>query len=424
MAAMAGVYTVTEINAYIKNMFTRDYALSNICIKGEVSNLKYHSSGHIYFTLKDAGAAINAVMFASRREGLTFIMKEGQSVEARGQIAVYEKAGTYQLYAREIRLSGRGELYERYEKLKRELYEMGMFDEGYKKPIPRYAKRIGIVTSATGAAIRDIMNISHRRNPYVKLFLYPATVQGESAKYSIVKGIEKLDSMGLDLIIVGRGGGSIEDLWAFNEELVARAVFNARTPIISAVGHEVDTTITDYVADLRAPTPSAAAELAVFDYEAFCEELSSLETELKRRLGEKLEKKKAVLREKKLRLSLKSPERILKEKRDRLSKIEEELRDIVEDRIKRAADRLSEAKLRMHTHAERAAERSRNRLRLAADRLELLSPLKRLGGGYGYVENRDKKAVLSVEELSPGDRIKTYFKDGTVLSLVERTEKM
>ena len=424
MAAMAGVYTVTEINTYIKNMFTRDYALSNICIKGEVSNLKYHSSGHIYFTLKDAGAAINAIMFASRREGLTFIMKEGQSVEARGQIAVYEKAGTYQLYAREIRLSGRGELYERYEKLKRELYEMGMFDEGYKKPIPRYAKRIGIVTSATGAAIRDIMNISHRRNPYVKLFLYPATVQGESAKYSIVKGIEKLDSMGLDLIIVGRGGGSIEDLWSFNEELVARAVFNARTPIISAVGHEVDTTITDYVADLRAPTPSAAAELAVFDYEAFCEELSSLETELKRRLGEKLEKKKAVLREKKLRLSLKSPERILKEKKDRLSKIEEELRDIVEDRIKRAADRLSEAKLRMHTHAERAAERSRNRLRLAADRLELLSPLKRLGGGYGYVENRDKKAVLSVEELSPGDRIKTYFKDGTVLSLVERTEKM
>ena len=179
---MAGVYSVTEINSYIKNMFIRDFALSNICIKGEVSNLKYHSSGHIYFTLKDENSAINAVMFASKRQGLTFRMQEGQSVEARGQVTVYEKTGTYQLYAREIRLSGRGELYERFERLKKELLEMGMFDESYKKPIPRYALRIGIVTSPTGAAIRDIMNIAFRRNPYVELILYPATVQGEEAK--------------------------------------------------------------------------------------------------------------------------------------------------------------------------------------------------------------------------------------------------
>ena len=279
---MAGVYSVTQVNSYIKNMFTQDFLLRRIAVKGEVSNCKYHSSGHIYFTLKDSGGTLSAVMFAGQRRGLSFRLSEGQQVVVKGTVDVYERDGKYQLYASEIELSGRGDLYLRFEKLLRELEEMGMFAAQYKKPIPRYAKTVGIVTAPTGAAIRDIMNISARRNPYVQLILYPALVQGAGAKESIVRGIRTLDAMGLDVLIVGRGGGSIEDLWAFNEEAVARAIFACRTPVISAVGHETDVTISDYVADLRAPTPSAAAELAVFDYFQFQSELTARKQKLYR----------------------------------------------------------------------------------------------------------------------------------------------
>ena len=266
---MTGVYSVSQVNSYIKNMFTQDFLLRRISVKGEVSNCKYHTSGHIYFTLKDGGGTLSAVMFAGQRRGLSFRLAEGQQVVVKGNVDVYERDGKYQLYAAEIELAGRGDLFLRFEKLRNELEEMGMFAAEYKQDIPRYATKIGIVTAPTGAAVRDIINISKRRNPYVQLVLYPALVQGAEAKYSIAKGIETLDAMGLDVLIVGRGGGSIEDLWAFNEEMVARAIFACRTPVISAVGHETDVTIADYVADLRAPTPSAAAELAVFDYEQF-----------------------------------------------------------------------------------------------------------------------------------------------------------
>ena len=419
---MAGVYSVTEINSYIKNMFIRDFALSNICIKGEVSNLKYHSSGHIYFTLKDENSAINAVMFASKRQGLTFRMQEGQSVEARGQVTVYEKTGTYQLYAREIRLSGRGELYERFERLKKELLERGMFDESYKKPIPRYALRIGIVTSPTGAAIRDIMNIAFRRNPYVELILYPAPVQGDEAKYSIVRGIEKLDKMGLDVLIVGRGGGSIEDLWAFNEESVARAIFDADTPVISAVGHEVDTTISDFAADMRAPTPSAAAELAVFDYEDFLAELDSYKVELLRLITGKLEKKRARLREKSLELSLKSPKSIITEKKSRLSDAKKEMTRLIRERIEDRRYMLESAVYEMRLSMDREVKDARNRLKLSAGRLELLSPLSRIAGGYGYLMGEDKNGILSVEQVSEGDIIRAYLKDGVIAAKVESKE--
>ena len=265
---MRNVYSVKQVNAYIKNMFTQDFMLNRIYIKGEVSNCKYHTSGHIYFSLKDESGSIACIMFAGQRSGLAFKMQDGQQVIVLGSVTTYERDGKYQLYAKEIILDGAGLLYEKFEALKRELGEMGMFAPEYKQPIPKFAKKIGIVTAPTGAAIRDIMNISARRNPYVQLILYPALVQGDGAATSIVKGIEMLDKHGVDVIIVGRGGGSIEDLWAFNEEPVARAIFNCRTPIISAVGHETDTTIADYVADMRAPTPSAAAELAVFEYQA------------------------------------------------------------------------------------------------------------------------------------------------------------
>ena len=252
---MKNVYSIRQVNLYISNMFRQDFMLNRIYVKGEVSNCKYHTSGHIYFSLKDDSGSLACVMFAGNRSGLKFQMQNGQSVIVLGSISVYERDGKYQLYAREIIQDGMGLLYEKFQALKQELEEMGMFAPEYKQPIPAFSRRVGIVTAPTGAAIRDIMNISYRRNPYVQLILYPALVQGEEAADSIVRGIELLDQSHVDVIIVGRGGGSMEDLWAFNEEKVSRAIFQCETPVISAVGHETDFTIADYVADLRAPTP-------------------------------------------------------------------------------------------------------------------------------------------------------------------------
>ena len=234
---MNNIYSVGQVNTYIKNMFTQDFMLSRISVKGEVSNCKYHTSGHIYFSLKDETGTINCVMFAGQRRGLAFAMKNGDKVVVQGSVSVYERDGRYQLYAREISLEGAGLLYEKYLALKQELEEMGMFAPEYKQPIPRFIKILGVVTAPTGAAIQDIRNISYRRNPYLQIVLYPALVQGDGAVRSIVRGIQMLDAYGVDVMIVGRGGGSIEDLWAFNEEEVARAIFNCETPIISAVGH-------------------------------------------------------------------------------------------------------------------------------------------------------------------------------------------
>ena len=271
---MKNTYSVGQVNRYIKNMFTQDYLLQKIYVKGEVSNCKYHTSGHIYFSLKDETGTLNCVMFAGHRRGLAFAMKNGDKVIVGGSVDVYERDGRYQMYAKEITLEGAGALYERYLALKQELEDMGMFAQEYKQPIPRFIRRLGVVTAPTGAAVQDIRNISYRRNPYLQIILYPALVQGAGAAESIVKGIQMLDKTDVDVIIVGRGGGSIEDLWAFNEEIVARAIFECSTPIISAVGHETDFTIADFAADLRAPTPSAAAELAVDDYRSVIEAVS------------------------------------------------------------------------------------------------------------------------------------------------------
>ena len=292
---MKNVYTVKQVNSYIKNMFTQDFMLNRIYVKGEVSNLKYHTSGHIYFSLKDESGTIACVMFAGSRSGLSFHMEEGQQVVVLGAVSVYERDGKYQLYAREIILDGAGLLYERFEALKKELEEMGMFAAEYKQPIPRYARTIGVVTAPTGAAIRDIINVAKRRNPFVQILLYPALVQGDGAVSSIVKGIHMLEEKQVDVMIVGRGGGSIEDLWAFNEEIVARAIFECRTPVISAVGHETDTTIADYVADLRAPTPSAAAELAVVDYRQLVESVRIFKNQLADRVEQKIVRNRDII---------------------------------------------------------------------------------------------------------------------------------
>ena len=306
------VYTVKQVNAYIKNMFTQDFMLNRIYVKGEVSNCKYHTSGHIYFSLKDESGTIACVMFAGQRGGLSFHMREGQQIIVLGSVNVYERTGAYQLYANEIRLDGEGALYEKYQMLKQELEEMGMFAPEYKQQIPAYAKRIGVVTAPTGAAVRDIMNISARRNPYVQLILYPAQVQGEGAKESIVRGIRMLEMKEVDVIIIGRGGGSIEDLWAFNEEKVARAIFDCTVPVISAVGHETDVTIADYVADLRAPTPSAAAELAVWDYRQVENYLAECRLRMNRSVAGAVRMNRLRLKEMETRLSYLHPRSVKK----------------------------------------------------------------------------------------------------------------
>ena len=314
------IYSVGQVNTYIKNMFSQDFMLNRISIKGEVSNCKYHTSGHIYFSLKDETGTLSCVMFAGQRKGLGFAMKNGDKVVAEGSVSVYERDGKYQLYARSITLEGAGLLYERYLALKKELEEMGMFSQEYKQPIPAYVKKVGIVTAPTGAAIQD--NIAGRRNPYVQLILYPALVQGEGAKESIVKGIETLDAWGVDVIIVGRGGGSIEDLWAFNEEEVARAIFHCQTPIISAVGHETDTTIADFVADLRAPTPSAAAELAVADVRQLLETLRAYRQKLTFGMENQIYSLRQRMKQYEMKLEYGSPAYQIQEKRIRLLDLE------------------------------------------------------------------------------------------------------
>ena len=398
---MASVYTVSQVTAYIRNMFTQDFALNRISIRGEVSNCKYHTSGHIYFTLKDGGAQIAAVMFAGQRKGLDFELREGQEVTVSGTVDVYERDGRYQLYAKEITREGKGDLFRQFEKLRNELEEMGMFDSCYKQPIPKYARKVGIVTAGTGAAIRDIMNISARRNPYVQLILYPALVQGEQAKYSIAKGIETLDRMGLDVLIVGRGGGSIEDLWAFNEEIVARAIFECRTPIISAVGHETDFTIADFAADLRAPTPSAAAELAVDDYRSVVEALSIYRQRIYRAMSGKADLYHSRLEHFQTKFVYLSPENRLREQRQRLADMENAMQNGMNRK-------LQDEKYRLSVYLERFAG---------------LSPLKKLNQGYSYVSDKNKKTLTSVEQVQNGDTIYIAVTDGTIEANVTGTVK-
>ena len=398
---MAGnVYTVKQVNAYIRNMFTQDFMLNRIYVKGEVSNCKYHTSGHIYFSLKDESGTIACVMFAGQRGGLSFRMAEGQQVIVFGSVSVYERGGTYQLYARQIRLDGEGVLYEKFQALKKELEEMGMFAQEYKKPIPPFAMRVGVVTASTGAAVRDIMNISRRRNPYVQLILYPAQVQGEGASESIVKGIHMLEQAGVDVMIVGRGGGSIEDLWAFNEEIVARAIFVCSVPVISAVGHETDTTIADYVADLRAPTPSAAAELAVWDIRLFDQRLQETALQMNRQMDRQIQVSRLRLQKYEARLRYLHPGNKLREKRQILVDLEDAMRRDIEQKIQRA----------------------RHQLAIYIEKMRGLSPAGKLNQGYSYVEKESggsREAVKSIRQVEKDMELHIYVSDGVIRARVE-----
>ena len=398
---MRNVYTVKQVNNYIKNMFTQDFMLNRIYVKGEVSNCKYHTSGHIYFSLKDESGTIACVMFASARSGLSFRMQEGQTVIVLGAVSVYERDGRYQLYAKEIMLDGVGLLYERYEALKQELEEMGMFAAEYKQPIPKFAKKIGIVTAPTGAAIRDIIHIATRRNPYVQLILYPALVQGEEAAASIVKGIQVMEKQDVDVIIVGRGGGSIEDLWAFNEEAVARAIFHCRIPVISAVGHETDTLISDYVADLRAPTPSAAAELAVYEYSAVENTRKEFELRLKRQMQLRIQSERNKAERMALRLKYTHPKQKLNEKRQQAVDLENQLRMLMKQKL----------------------DENRHWLALYIEQMRRVSPIEKMSQGYSYVENRKLENIHSVSQVKKGEEIQIRLADGTIHASVTGTKK-
>lgn len=398
---MKNVYTVRQVNSYIKNMFAQDFMLNRIYVKGEVSNLKYHTSGHIYFSLKDESGTIACVMFAGSRSGLSFRMEEGQQIIVLGVVDVYARDGKYQLYARKIVRDGVGLLYERFELLKKELQEMGMFAPEYKQKIPKYIRRLGVVTAPTGAAVRDIINITKRRNPFVQIILYPALVQGEGASESIVKGIHALEAEKVDVMIVGRGGGSMEDLWAFNEEAVARAVFDCSVPVISAVGHETDTTIIDFVADLRAPTPSAAAELAVYDFMEMKKNLKLREERLLHFMQLILERKRQKLEQYSLRMRAYHPQQRLNEQRQF------------------AAD----AENRLRREMMRRLEQEKYRLGLMAERLKGLSPLEKLSQGYAYAENSSGANVRTVSNVKQGEQITVYVTDGRIRAEVTGVEK-
>ena len=395
------VYTVGQLNAYIKNMFMQDYLLQAVFVRGEVSNCKYHSSGHIYFTLKDSKGAVNCVMFAGNRSGLSFRLAEGQQVVVGGNVDVYERDGKYQIYAKQIVLDGAGLLYEKYERLKRELEEEGMFAQEYKQSIPKYIKTLGVVTADTGAAVRDIIQVAKRRNPYVQIILYPAIVQGEYAVPSIVQGIRALEHMQVDVMIVGRGGGSIEDLWAFNEREVAQAVFDCSIPIISAVGHETDTTIIDYVSDMRAPTPSAAAELAVADIREILQTMENCRNRLGRSMQQRIRSCRESVQGYELRLRYVSPMSRIRDKKlyaaTMQERLEERLQKLMQDR--------------------------RHRLALYIARLKGLSPLEKLNSGYSYVEDMEGSNVRSVEQVSVGQQLVIRMQDGSIEAQVTDVRK-
>lgn len=386
------VYSVGQVNNYIKNIVSQDYVLKSICVRGEISNCKYHSMGHIYFSLKDETGALPAVMFkGNAAAGLGFKLCDGQAVVVSGRMDVYERDGRYQLYANKIELDGIGRLYEEFERLKRKLNEEGLFDFDIKKPIPKFPRRVGIVTARTGAAIQDIINIARRRNPYVQLVLYPAKVQGAGAADTIVRGIEVLDDMDVDTIIVGRGGGSIEDLWAFNEEKVARAIYAAHTPIISGTGHEIDTTLADYAADKRAPTPSAACELAIPDIMTTLDTLYGMERTLYAHMDSRISVMRARLEAYQSRLQMMNP-------RSRLEQQQQYLTELYD---------------RMCLVMRQKYEEAGHRLELLALRLNGLSPSAKLVGGFGYISCQDKP-VGSVREVSAGAQLEITLHDGVI----------
>ena len=390
--------TVSQVNTYIKAILDENVHLKNIYIVGEISNfLHYFRSGHMYFTLKDDNSQLKAVMFSSNAQRLKFEPSDGRKVLCRGRISVYDKDGAYQFYVDDMQPDGIGTLAVAFEQLKDKLSKEGLFDEIYKKPIPKFPRKIGVATSDMGAAIEDIKNITKRRYPIAELVVVPTVVQGDSAPADICKSIKILDLRDdIDVIIVGRGGGSLEDLWAFNEKIVAEAIFNCNTPIISAVGHETDTTIADYVSDRRAPTPSAAAELAVFDYMEFENKLQNYRKMLTTYEEHFIEKYKLLTKNLENSIQMYSPKNMLLTRKQYISDLQMHLTDC------------------FHT----ILDSRKHMLQIYAVRLNGLSPLNKISKGFAYVENDSGESIKTVEQLKKGDNINLTISDGKIKASV------
>ncbi len=381
------VATVSQLNSYLKKIIDNNVNLNDIWIKGEISNFKLHYSGHMYITLKDEGGVLKAVMFKSAASQLNFMPEDGMKVLARGRVSVYEQGGSYQLYINEMIPDGVGALYIAYEQLKKRLEEEGLFEQAHKKPIPQYPEKIGVITATTGAAVRDIINVITRRYPYAEIIIYPSLVQGDGAAANIVEGIEYFNkTKEIDTMIVGRGGGSIEDLWAFNEEIVARAIYASEIPIISAVGHETDFTIADFVADLRAPTPSAAAEIAVPSQMELFARIGMTEQRLKTALVQSVEKRRIKLDGIKLR--------------DPREKINDYMITL-DNYIKQ-----------MQVSFSMLIAKDKERLAKACAKLDALSPLQVMARGYAIASKEDGSVIRSAKELCADDEFRLRFSDG------------
>ncbi|AXM89870.1 exodeoxyribonuclease VII large subunit [Anoxybacillus ayderensis] len=446
MAEMRYV-TVAALTKYIKRKFEVDPHLQDLWIKGEISNFTYHSRGHMYFTLKDEQARIQAVMFAGYNRQLTFKPENGMTVLVRGEISVYEPSGTYQVYVKEMQPDGVGALYLAYEQLKKKLEQEGLFAKEHKKPIPKFPQHIGVVTSPTGAAIRDILTTIRRRYPLAKVILFPTLVQGEQAPLSIVQSIQKANDIGyIDVLIVGRGGGSIEELWAFNEEMVARAIFHSRVPIISAVGHETDYTIADFVADLRAPTPTGAAELAVPHVADLLLRVSDQQARLIRAMKERMNAEQKRLQSLRSSYAFRYPKRLYEQKEQQLDMLVDRLQRQMNDMFKQKEHKLQQLQLTLFAHhpqsrVEKAVDRVRTleqtivrhmndvikqkkwSLATAMAKLDALSPLKIMERGYSLAYDEQETLIKTVKQLQEGDRVHIRFQDGRAHCIVSNIEE-
>ena len=418
------IFSVSEANNFIKALLDAVPQLQTIFVRGEISNYKLYPSGHHYFTLKDEGSALKCVMFRGMAGKLRFRPENGMKVIAFGRISVFPRDGAYQLYCSELSVEGVGDLHVAFEQLKEKLFKEGLFAPEHKKPLPKYPKRIAIITSSAGAAVHDMLRILNARWPMSEVVLLPVRVQGAEAPPEIAGALRYANKWQVaDLIITGRGGGSIEDLWAFNEEEVARAIFACNTPVISAVGHETDVTIADYAADLRAPTPSAAAELAVFDYFQFRMDLNARKQRLMKEMGTSLERAKSRLKHDELTLRFYDPKSQLNEKKKRLADAEDTLLRLIAERQQETGRDLQNAEtLLRRSMADRLAADKRN-LAVKSERLWGLSPLKKISGGFGFITDGDGKRLETVEQAEAGKRITVRVKDGRIGAVVDHVEK-
>lgn len=413
--------SISQLTRYIKFKFDHDEHLGHVFLRGEISNFKAHTRGHYYFTLKDETSRINAVMFSSNASKLLFRPTDGMKVLVTGRVSVYEATGGYQIYVEDMVEDGVGNLYVQFEELKKKLQQEGLFDPSKKKKIPKIPKTVGIITAPTGAAIRDILSTIKRRWPITKTILFPSLVQGASAAPEIIKQIEKAQEFDLDVLIVGRGGGSIEDMWCFNDEQVARAIYACKIPVISAVGHEIDFTIADFVADLRAPTPTGAAEMAVPNISDFYQYFGQIELRLEQAIMTMITSKKDQLETLKESYILTNPIAMYQVKEQRFDSLFEKIHLLMNSIIANEKNNCQILKQKLENNIQKVLENEQHRYLHALNKLEILNPLLTIKRGYSITRNQDH-VVTSIQQVKPHDKIEIEVTDGLIEARVEEVK--